>query len=388
MPLKILHIDNECTGCGACVSSCSQDALKLIYDKEGFYYPSLDSSRCIDCKLCEKSCHILNPIPHEAPVDYLAYMGKSKSEKIRANSSSGGAFTLLANNIINKGGVVFGARYNYEKERLEQTDTDHVALSELQKSKYIESYVGDSFKIIRKYLKNDRYVMYCGTPCQISGLKTYLGKTKQTKLLLVDFICHGVPSNKNFTAYKNFLEKKEKSKIVHLDFRPKTKGWHTSNILLEFKNNKIKDIVYPLSYYYSHFQHNDFLRKSCYTCNYPKRHLSDITIADFWGIYKYKPSVDDNKGLSLIIINNQKGGSYLKEINESCEVEELPHSAVQYVYKRNPEAYSIAKRMLMSEQINKNGFIPIMRHLYLKKIILRRVRIFGGNILRFIRIKK
>jgi len=388
MPLKILHIDKTCTGCGACISSCSQDALKLIYDSEGFYYPSLDASKCIDCKLCEKNCHVLNPLPQKEPIDYIAYMGKSKSEEIRKNSSSGGFFTLLANSIIGKGGVVFGARYNYEKERLEQADTDHVAFSELPKSKYIESYMGDSFKTIKNYLKEDRYVMYCGTPCQISGLRTYLKQVDQTKLLVVDFICHGVPSNKNFTAYKHFLEKKEKSKLVHIDFRPKTKGWRTSNILLKFENHHIKDIIYTLSYYYRHFQNNDLLRKSCYTCTYPQRHLSDITIADFWGIYKYKSFMYDNKGLSLIIVNNQKGGDYVAQLKALCEIEELSHSAVQYAYNRNTTSYSNTKRSILSKKIIKDGFIPTMRHLYLKQIIYLKIRNFAGNVLRKIKIRK
>lgn len=388
MPLKILHIDNECTGCGACISSCSQDALKLIYDSEGFYYPSLDVSKCIDCKLCEKNCHVLNPIPYDKAVDFSAYMGKSKSEEIRKRSSSGGFFTLLANNIIDKGGVVFGARYNYDKERLEHADTDHVAFSELPKSKYIESYVGDAFRTVKKYLKEDRYVLYCGTPCQVSGLRTFLKRTDQTKLLAVDFICHGVPSNKNFTAYKHFLEKKKRSKIVHIDFRPKTRGWRTSNLLVKFKNNKVKDIIFPLSYYYSHFQNNDLLRKSCYTCNYPGRHLSDITIADFWGVNKYKSSMDDNKGLSLIVVNNEKGGDYIARLKSLYEAEELPHSAVEYAYDRKTKVYSISKRNLLSKQIIEDGFIPTMRHLYLKKMILLRVKTVIINVLLFLKIKK
>ena len=388
MPLKILHIDNECTGCGACVSSCNQNALKLIEDLEGFYYPSLDASKCIDCKLCEKNCHVLNPMLNKHQDDYIAYMGKSKSEEIRKKSSSGGFFTLLANNIINKGGVVFGARYNYERERLEQVDTDHVAFSELPKSKYIESYVGDSFRNVKKYLKEDRYVLYCGTPCQISGLRTYLKQIDQTKLLAIDFICHGVPSNKNFTTYKHFLERKEKSKIVHIDFRPKTKGWRISNILLKFENNHVKDIIYSLSYYYRHFQNNDLLRKSCYTCNYPGRHLSDITIADFWGVNRHKSSMDDNKGLSLVIVNNEKGGNYVAQLKDYCEAEELPHSAVQYAYNRNTTSYSNTKRSILSKKIIKDGFIPTMRHLYLKKMVCLRIRHFAGNILRIIKIRK
>lgn len=181
--LRILEIEETCTGCGGCVSVCAKNALSLKYNEEGFYYPLLDEEKCVDCKFCEKACHVLNNIVPEKPSrNYDAYMLKAKDKDIVRKSSSGGIFTLLADEIIRQNGVVYGARYNYEKERLEHASSDDCSLDDLRKSKYIESYSGDIFKDVRKQLIEGRKVLFCGTPCQIEGLHKYL-EVKRVLLL-------------------------------------------------------------------------------------------------------------------------------------------------------------------------------------------------------------
>ena len=197
MSLSIIDMDKaKCTGCGACVSNCPKKALSLQYNEEGFYHPSVNEELCINCGACEKVCHALNSVQPDTPSrNFTAYMVKSNDASIVAKSSSGGAFSLLADKVLKEGGVVWGARYNFDKERLEHCSTDDCSLDELRKSKYIESYMGDSFSKVRRQLQEGRKVMFVGTPCQVEGLTTFLSarKVDTNNLLLVRFVCHGVP---------------------------------------------------------------------------------------------------------------------------------------------------------------------------------------------------
>ena len=361
MPLKILHINDTCTGCGACVSACPKNALTLSYNDEGFYYPHLNEDLCVRCKLCEKVCHVLkNDLPEEPSREFTPIMLKAKSKKIMSMSSSGGVFSLLADYIIKQGGVVYGARYNYEKEQLEHISTDICDISELRKSKYIESYSGDSFKDVKLQLQKGRKVLYCGTPCQIKGLNTYLDsfKIKKENLLSVRFICHGVPANKFFTEYKHYIENKVGSSMEYLDFRPKTNGWRSSNMLMRFSNGKIIDEPYNYNYYYYYFQLNYLLRASCYNCHQLYQNTGDLTIADFWGIYKYRPENTDQDGISLVLQQSEKGKQAIAAISNICSIEELPQSAVDYIFKdADVKKPLFSQRGEMMNKVIKNGYM-------------------------------
>lgn len=335
MPIKILHIDESCTGCGACVSACTKSALTLQYNAEGFYYPVLDKEKCIDCKLCEKSCHIICDKKNEGNIvrDYTPYMLKAHDKSIVMKSSSGGIFSILSEKVLAEGGVVYGARYNYELERLEHCSTDNCGIDELRKSKYIESYLGNIFTDVRKQLQSGRKVLFCGTPCQVKGLKRYLAsrKTETENLTTVRFICHGVPANKFFTEYKHWKEKKVGSRITHIDFRPKTRGWSHSNMVLKFANGKVIDEAYKENYYYYYFQTNQSLRKSCYHCNLIEESFCDYTIADFWGLFKYSPGITEEEGVSLVLAHTRQAKEDIMQLD--CDIKELPQEAVEYIYK-------------------------------------------------------
>ncbi len=390
-PLKILNIDDECTGCGACASICPVDAITMAYDAEGFYYPQVDFDVCTDCKLCEKNCHVLNTAAKQATPSFTPYMCWSKDEGLRMVSTSGGMFSMFANSVLDEGGVVFGARYNYEQERLEHDHTDNYDLSEFRKSKYIESYTGKAFSELKQFLKDGRMVLFCGTPCQIVGLKTYLGDKYEDQLLLVDFICHGVPSNLHFTEYKQMIEAKKNSKVISLDFRPKDdkRGWHASNMQMEFINNKKLDELYPENLYYTAFQKNILLRKACYSCDYPNFHSSDITIADFWGIHRYKSEIDDDKGISLVMINSNKGRSFFDKLETLMEKEELPISAVEYAYKkRDKEGFNLDYRNIIAKEVVDRGYITTMKRLYGKGIRSYKIRRALSKIKRIVIKKK
>lgn len=336
MPLKILHIEQECTGCSACTAVCPKGALTLSYDEEGFYVPHLNIEKCVDCKACERVCQVLhNSVPDEPSCNYTAFMIKAQDKEIVRKSSSGGAFSLLADSVLQQGGVVFGARYNYDKECLEHCSTEHCSIGELRKSKYIESFVGDTFKEVEKYLRDGKKVMYCGTPCQIEGLYHFvqMKKLNISNILLVRFVCHGVPSNKFFTEYKHYEEQKHRSKMTHFDFRPKTRGWKSADWLMRFENGKEDKGPSLHYYYYYYFACNYLLRRSCYSCRRVFHEIADLTIADFWAINKYQPDNKDQEGISLCLVHTNKGEAAIGAVKEHDNVEQIPIDVLDNIYR-------------------------------------------------------
>ena len=387
MPLRILNIKSHCTGCGACASICPKEALTIKYNDEGFYYPHLNQDLCIDCKSCEKVCHVLNlEIPEQPSRQYDVFMCKSHDKDLVMKSSSGGIFSTLAEYILKKGGVVYGARYNFDKEQLEHCSTDECSIDELRKSKYIESYTGDILKKVGDNLKTGRMVLFCGTPCQIAGLSSYLNKKKISteNLVRVRFICHGVPSNKFFTEYKHFEEKRYGAKMTCFDFRPKTSGWASSDWLMEFangKSNRGNYMHYYYYYYYYYFQKNYALRESCYQCEHLKHETTDFTIADFWGVVYYKPELKEKEGLSLVLTHTPKANSLLSEIRNTCEVEQLPLSATDYIYKDAPEkAMLLEGRNIMMKKVLQYGYMKVAKDTLRTEIIKNKIHTFLSNI--------
>ncbi len=380
MDLKIFDIKDTCTGCGACVSACNLKALTLSYDDEGFYFPHLNESKCVNCRLCEKVCHVINsPSYSEVSKNYNAYMLKALDKDLVMNSSSGGAFSLLSDVILSRGGVIYGASYNYEKECLEHTSTEHVSLDALRKSKYVESYSGDVFRSVYQNLRDSKYVLFCGTPCQINGLNTYLAsKNIQTdKLITVRFICHGVPSNKFFTEYKHFEERRFGSKITHIDFRNKSNGWKNICYSLEFENGKRKVGNFYESYYYNLFFQDILLRKSCYSCEYVLQETSDLTIADFWGINAYMPDNNEIEGVSLIMTHNKKAEELLLEIADKCSTELIPHEYLDYIYRDvDNKSKGLETRQSLMPAIIKNGYMHEAHRMLKSKIIRYKIRKF------------
>lgn len=364
MLLNIIKMDYvRCTGCGACVSTCPQNALSLRYNDEGFYHPFLNVDLCVNCGACDKVCHALNNVQPKTPCrNYTSYMVKSNDASIIAKSSSGGAFSLLAENVLKKGGVVWGARYNYDKERLEHCSTDDCSLDELRKSKYIESYMGDSFSKVRKQLQEGRKVMFVGTPCQVEGLQTFLSarKVDTTDLLLVRFVCHGVPSNKFFTEYKKYEESRRGSKMIRFDFRPKTRGWRNSDWQMWFEDGHEEHKPYYYYYYYYYFQTNNLLRGCCYHCHRVFHEKADITIADFWGIHSYRPENKDQEGISVSLTHTIKGQNAINAIKNNCYMEEIPTSAIDYIYvEATSRQGNFKQRIKTMQEVKKKGYMYV-----------------------------
>ncbi len=293
----------KCTGCFACANSCPSDAIRMVWDAEGFYYPIVDSEKCTKCGKCTRVCAVSSDINvPKAERNTYSYLG---TDEIRCKSSSGGLFYSLANAVINEGGAVFGAYFDKQSKLVKHDSTDNVSLDELMRSKYVQSEIGNTYSQVKRILIQGRNVLFCGTPCQVFGLKSYLGKDYDN-LLTVDFCCHGVPSSRFFQDMLLALEKKNKSKIVDVTFREKDFGWRKQAVKFYFDNGETERYVSKEFYYYKFFLRNITLRHSCFSCQFPANHYSDISIMDYWQIRN-----DDDKGVSACTANTDKGEKLL-----------------------------------------------------------------------------
>lgn len=305
---------NKCTGCFACYNICPKNAILMEENSNGFIYPKIDEEKCIKCGLCKKVCPSINALEKKYPLK--CYAAISKKDNIRKNSTSGGIATTISNIIIDNGGIVYGAAFisecNVEHVRVESKKD----VEKLQGSKYVHSYINETYKKVKEDLKTNK-VLFIGTPCQIAGLKKYLNKEYEN-LILIDIICHGVPSQK-------YLKEEVKRLIgdINIDriyFRNGNQyGLYPS------KNNKIingQDI--GESPYSDAFMNGLTLRENCFNCLYAgSKRVSDITIGDFWGLsVDSKFYAEKEKGVSVILINNLKGEKFFNEIQDNFNIEE------------------------------------------------------------------
>lgn len=312
----------DCCGCYACLQSCPVKCIAMQEDNEGFLYPIIDKTICIDCGLCEKVCPVINQRSPQKPLKIYAAI--NKNQQIRNESSSGGIFTLLAEQIIEEGGVVFGARFNEKWEVIHDYTENKGGLNAFRGSKYSQSRIGETFQQTEKFLKEGRKVLFTGTPCQIAGLNKYL-KIKYEKLLTMDLVCHGTPSPKVFGLYLDEIKYKTMplSVISSINFRDKNTGWKKFSLSIRFTNpaNEVKNSSILFSetldknIFLRGFLKDLYLRPSCHDC--PSKSFkagSDITIADYWGIAAYYPELDDDKGTSLLFVNTPAGNNCLKNM--------------------------------------------------------------------------
>lgn len=313
---------NLCTGCGVCASVCPKKCIHMSFDNEGFIAPVVNRSDCINCGLCEKHCHVLEQKASECP-NPITLGAFTRDNIVRDLSSSGGFFFFVAKEVINRGGLVYGAVLNDElivkHARAESIDE----LSRMLGSKYVQSEVdGDIYKSILSDLNNNKLVLFSGTPCQCAAVKQ-LAKKDYDNLLLLTFICHGVPSPKVWKRYIQFKESKNRDKIVRAHFRDKTFGWARFSMRLEYASGKIEVNPLEKDLFLKAFLKNNCLRNSCYACKYKGKSAysgMDIIMSDWWGaedIPLYHNS--NNKGISSIYINSNKGAMLWSTIKDSFE---------------------------------------------------------------------
>lgn len=305
---------SKCCGCNACVQRCPKQCIMMNEDEEGFFYPKVDVFTCIDCGSCEKVCPVLNIKEERNPLEVYATF--NRDERIRMQSSSGGVFTLFAKQIIQEGGVVFGARFNEDWDVIHDYTETIEGISVFRGSKYVQSRIGNMFDQAKQFLEQGRKVLFSGTPCQISGLKLYLQK-KYDNLLTMDIVCHGVPSP---LVWRNYLETVDISQVEDINFRAKqTEGftWRRYGCVIKGKGaqNMVSQSVSENNYLRG-YSKNLYLRPSCYHCPVKSgKSCSDITLGDYWGIWNKHPELDDNKGISMVLVNTYKGQKKFSSLN-------------------------------------------------------------------------
>lgn len=340
-----ISIFSECANCGACYNTCPVGAITLNINNT-FYDLQVDESACINCGKCVKIC----PWNSEIPVQNLisAYGGWHNDKSVVANSSSGGVFSAIAEMVLKEKGVVFGAVFSEDKKKVVFGSTDEFSLDEIRRSKYVESCVGDSFVQVKKQLMLDRMVLYCGTPCQIAGLKRYLDRDYDN-LITCDFACGGLPSHKIYSQYITKLEDTYKSKARNVNFRTKVFGWGHHGISVLFENKR-KYVQYaPLDpYFYSYIYSHLTIRENCMNCKFANNHYSDLILADFWK-YKDVSNFERNyKGISLILTNSVKGEKLVNKLKRVMTLEELNLETASYNCRKKEDisAEKIEKRKL------------------------------------------
>lgn len=328
----------DCCGCYACYNICPKECITMESDNEGFWYPKIDKNQCINCNLCEKVCPIINPVKR-ADSKKIAYAGMNKDDQIRVKSSSGGIFSILAEYIIKNNGIIYGASFDEDFNIKHKRILCNTDLDLLRGSKYVQSFIGDIYKQVKNDLESNRQVLFTGTPCQVEGLRNYLRK-EYVNLITMDFICHGVPSP---LVWKKYLEEMKKSKqenIKNIYFRNKDIGWKIFSLKIIF-DEKIYSNDLSNDLFMKGFLQDVYLRPSCYSCKFKKiNRVSDITVADFWGIENILPKMDDDKGTSLIVIHSEKGKQLFDKLSEIMILNEVNlNEAIKY----NPSMISSVK---------------------------------------------
>lgn len=316
--MKITDV-THCTGCRACEQLCPSKCISIAMDNDGFLYPTIDEKKCIQCGLCARRCPSNTYATDVKTKKSSVYAVKLKDKQKLLESSSGGAFTAIAEYVLEKGGAVFGCVYDKDLTARHIRICKKENLELLKGSKYVQSDTGNTFTVAKGLLEKGIYVLYTGTPCQIAGLKAFL-KKDYTNLLTVDLICHGVPSPIFFKKYISWIEKHYNGKVLSFIFRDKAKGgWgFTSSVKIKKgKKIKTKTFIPDQSPYYNLFLSGSIYRICCYKCLYasPNRE-GDFTIGDFWGIENSHPGFLSDGGVSLLMVNSKKARSVFSNLQK------------------------------------------------------------------------
>ncbi|PRR84088.1 Coenzyme F420 hydrogenase/dehydrogenase, beta subunit C-terminal domain [Clostridium vincentii] len=376
----------KCFGCSACSQKCPKKCIEMVLNSEGFLYPIIDESECIDCGMCQSVCPIDKGYDSSRSKCYAAY---SKDNSLIENSSSGGLFKELAETVLQKEGMVYGAAFDNQLCLKHFSVENRDEIQRFIGSKYVQSDINETYISVKKNLKYGRDVLFCGTPCQIHGLKLFL-KKDYDNLVLVDLVCHGVPSPKIFKDYINNIEKKKHIKIMDFKFRKKNKFGECYGF--EYSGKKKNKIISNCSMgaftpYGVGFFQGLCMRKSCYQCPYSSiKRSSDITLGDYWGIKKIHSQFANICGTSLILVNTVKGEKAISEIKSKINfiVSDI-NRAKKFNHNLQKATIEPLQRKEFFQDYSKYGYVHV-ENKYLKsfKIQLWHFRSWLGQIIRSI----
>lgn len=305
----------DCVGCHACFSICPVKAISMKEDAEGFLYPAVDEETCIACGACLRVCQVVGTREPEGRIPTEAYACMNQNTEERLASSSGGVFIVLAKHVISQGGYVFGAAFDENMNLRHTYANDLDGCRAFMGSKYLQSTIGTSYSDAKRFLEQGKLVLFSGTPCQIHGLKLFLGKEYEN-LISIDLACHGVPSPKVFRKHLQDLEKTYRSRVVGFHFRAKNTGWKDFSSVAKLENGADQAKRHGDCPFMKGFLSNLYLRNSCYHCqNKGENRYSDMTLGDYWGVQGREPGWDDDKGTSVVFTRTEKGKDVLQTIH-------------------------------------------------------------------------
>lgn len=346
-----------CTGCSACANICPHSCIVMASNSEGFIYPTIDTNKCTNCNLCQKVCP-LNNIQLQ-PCEPLSVIGcRIKSTENLLRASSGGMFELLASTFIKNGGIVVAARFNSDNNVVHEICTTLQDIKHFTRSKYVQSNLGKIFQDIKEKLKEGTKVLFVGTPCQVSGLIAFMRKPNKL-LYCIDFVCHGVPSPKVWNEYLTTLG----PNVSQINFRDKESGW--PNYSFSFIQNGHKHIQSSSQNPYMRgFLHNLYLRLSCHECHFKGfTSKADLTLSDFWGVWKNYPQWNDQQGAGVLAINTIKGQELFNTLNKE-DYEQISITVKQAFIDYNNSAYHATpytpKREKFFSRFEKEPLIPLI----------------------------
>lgn len=380
---SVFEVPENCCGCSACSSVCPKQAISMVQDEKGFLYPKVDMEHCIHCQRCEKVCAFQKEsfVQEEPLSDNLIFAAKHKQLQERLTSRSGGVFATMSNYILQKNGVVYGAAFDDSLKVVHKRTESWDGIMEMKGSKYVQSDLNNTFRQVKEDLLQERYVLFSGTPCQTAGLLNAVASLPTEKLFVCDIVCHGTPSSKIYADYLHHMEQQKHRKVIAVNFRDKSFGWAAHIESFQFENRKR---VYS-NLYTNLFCEHIMFRPSCGNCKYTSFHRpSDLTLGDFWGIDKCLPTFNDNRGVSLVIVNTEKGKQLFEAIQNDLDVEPSRKEDCMQPNLQNPSVFSPQTDDFWLDY-QAHGFAYVAKK-YGRRSLYRRLR-FRTKILLF-RLKK
>lgn len=373
----------ECCGCSACASICPKGCITMREDNEGFLYPFVDKNICIECGLCEKVCPVIHAQPEEKK-EQRAYLVQHKNEYVLRESTSGGAFTAIAKWVLDRNGVVCGAGFGVDFEVVHQWVYYYEDLKKFRNSKYVQSRIGDVYQQTKQFLIEGKYVLFSGTPCQLEGLFSFLRKPYD-KLITIDVVCRACPSPLVLRKYLEMQKNKLHISLYDVKFRDKYHGYKYSVMRLFSTNTEDYHQGIDTDYYLRSFFSGANVRPSCTQCAFKKRYRNtDFTIWDCFDVDKFSKKLDNDKGVTRVLVHSNKGGIILKESDCELEILEInPDKAVEGVKEMfhsvsvnsKREAFFTDINMLDTEICFRKYFPITFRHHLEKQVRLWTVRL-------------
>lgn len=344
--------NKQCTGCAACSNICPKSAISMFPDSDGFLQPYINQEFCIMCRRCEQVCPVLNPLDNKNSTHPQIYAVRAGND-IRSLSSSGGVFSVLANYVLSKDGYVSGAAFDESMNLQHVLINSEDKLAPLRGSKYLQSNIGTIYKQIKQILEGGQAVLFCGCPCQVSGLRKFLGK-EYPLLYTLDLLCHGVPSQQIFSKY--LAEISNQKPIKSVSFRDKKHGWSSNYIDIYYSDGSTYTGNWREDPYERGFYRNLFLRNSCEDCPFceiPRQ--GDITIGDFWGIDQIDKTQNDGLGTSVVLTNNEKGEKLLEILKKSSSVKKIDVTPLSLPNRFNRKYLSNSNRNRFFSLVNQHS---------------------------------